>query len=115
MRGVAAISTSPLIFSGKRQARRNAPDPPIDQPTSSTPSVAAAIAAYPADAAAGIFDGEIPLKSTLVIPKPFDPRVVPHVARKVAEAAMKSGVAQIQIDDLDAYEAAVAKRIGKEW
>ena len=71
--------------------------------------------AYPADAAAGIFDGEIPLKSTLVIPKPFDPRVVPHVARKVAEAAMKSGIAQIRIDDLDAYEAAVAKRIGKEW
>ena len=73
------------------------------------------IDAYPADAAAGMFDGEIPLKKTLVIPKPFDPRVVPRVARKVAEAAMKSGVARIQIDDLDAYEASVAKRIGKVW
>ncbi|MBO4649213.1 MAG: malate dehydrogenase [Lentisphaeria bacterium] len=71
--------------------------------------------AYPADAAAGMFDGDIPLKKTLVIPKPFDPRVVPRVARKVAEAAMKSGVAQVRIDDLDAYEASVAKRIGKEW
>ena len=48
-------------------------------------------------AAEGIFDGECPLKSTFVIPKPFDSRVVPRVARMVAEAAMKSGVAQIQI------------------
>jgi hypothetical protein len=29
----------------------------------------------------------------------------------VAEAAMKSGVAQITIDDLDAYEAEVTRRI----
>ena len=71
--------------------------------------------AYPADAAAGMFDGEIPLKKTLVIPKPFDPRVVPRVARCVAKAAMDSGVAQSRIDDLDAYEAEVAARIGKAW
>ncbi len=69
--------------------------------------------AYPADAEAGMFDGDIPLKNTLVIPKPFDPRVVPRVAKYVARAAMKSGVAQIQIDDIDAYEAEVAARIGK--
>ena len=67
--------------------------------------------AYPEDAANGMFDGEIPLKSTFVIPKPFDPRVVPRVARYVVEAAMKTGVAQIQIDDLQAYEQQVAERI----
>ena len=33
------------------------------------------------------------------------------MARKVAEAAMQSGVAQITIDDLDAYETEVAARI----
>ena len=70
-------------------------------------------AAYPADAKAGIFDGDVPLKRTLVIPKPFDPRVVPRVARFVAEAAMRSGVAQVQINDLDAYEKAVTARIKK--
>ena len=59
------------------------------------------------------FEGEIPLKASFVIPKPFDPRVVPRVARKVAEAAMASGVAQIKIDDLDAYERAVAARIAR--
>ena len=68
-------------------------------------------AAYPREAAAGVFDGESPLKSTFVIPKPFDVRVVPRVARMVAEAAMKSGVAQVMIEDLDAYEKSVAARI----
>ena len=67
--------------------------------------------AYPADAAKGMFDREPGLYADMVIPKPFDPRVVPHVARMVAEAAMKSGVAQITIDDLDAYEAEVTRRI----
>ena len=66
---------------------------------------------YPEDAAAGMFEGECPLKSTYVIPKPFDPRVVPHVARCVAEAAIKSGVARISIADLDEYEAKVAAMI----
>jgi malate dehydrogenase (oxaloacetate-decarboxylating)(NADP+) len=66
---------------------------------------------YAADAATGMFDGECPLKATYVIPKPFDPRVVPHVARSVAEAAIKTGMARITIDDLDAYEAQVAATV----
>ena len=69
--------------------------------------------AYPKDAAAGMFNGDNPLSLHYVIPKPFDPRVVPHVARKVAEAAMLSGVATIRIDDLDAYESSVRARIKK--
>ena len=69
--------------------------------------------AYPADAAAGMFDAEQPLSKTYVIPKPFDPRVVPRVAMRVAESAMKCGVARIQIDDLKAYEKAVFERINK--
>lgn len=67
--------------------------------------------AYPDDAAAGMFDGPAPMKSTYVIPKPFDPRVVPHVARKVAEAAMREGIARRPLADLDAYEIAVAERV----
>lgn len=69
--------------------------------------------AYPQDAANGVFDGENPLKDTYVIPKPFDSRVVPRVAARVAEAAMKSGVAGVRIDDLAAYEKSVAERIRK--
>ncbi len=69
--------------------------------------------AYPEDAKNKVFDGDCPLKATYVIPKPFDPRVVPHVARCVAEAAMETGMAQVRIDDLDAYEKAVTARIKK--
>lgn len=68
--------------------------------------------AYQREAAEGLFDSEIPLSANFVIPKPFDARVVPRVARKVAEAAMKTGMAQIEIDDLDAYEKSVMERIG---
>lgn len=80
-----------------------------------TPEVKAQLsAAYPADAAAGMFDGnDGKLKIDCVIPKPFDPRVVPRVAMRVAEAAMQTGVAQLKIDDLAAYEASVAARIRK--
>jgi malate dehydrogenase (oxaloacetate-decarboxylating)(NADP+) len=39
-----------------------------------------------------------------IIPKPFDPRVLFHVAPAVAQAAMETGVAREQVD-LDAYRA----------
>jgi malate dehydrogenase (oxaloacetate-decarboxylating)(NADP+) len=38
-----------------------------------------------------------------IIPKPFDPRLILHVAPAVARAAMESGVAQQPITDWDAY------------
>ena len=38
-----------------------------------------------------------------IIPKPFDPRLILHVAPAVARAAMQSGVAQQPICDWDAY------------
>ncbi|MBN2508962.1 MAG: malate dehydrogenase [Spirochaetales bacterium] len=67
--------------------------------------------AYPKDADNGMFDGACPLSREYVIPKPFDPRVVPHVARAVAEAAVRTGVARAVIDDFNAYEKQVAARI----
>ena len=38
-----------------------------------------------------------------LIPKPFDPRLIVHVAPAVAKAAMESGVATRPIADFDAY------------
>ncbi len=67
--------------------------------------------AYKKDYEDGMFNGECPLKNTYVIPKPFDSRVVPKVAKYVAEAAMADGVARLMIKDLDAYEKAVTLRI----
>jgi malate dehydrogenase (oxaloacetate-decarboxylating)(NADP+) len=39
-----------------------------------------------------------------VIPKPFDPRVLLHVAPAVAQAAMDSGVARLPIENMDEYK-----------
>jgi len=68
--------------------------------------------AYPADFAKGMFDGKNgELRCDYVIPKPFDSRVVPRVAKYVAQAAMLEGIAQIKIDNLDEYEKSVALRV----
>jgi malate dehydrogenase (oxaloacetate-decarboxylating) len=46
------------------------------------------------------------LKADYVIPKPFDPRVGPHVAAAVAQAAIDTGVARIEISYDDELEKA---------
>jgi malate dehydrogenase (oxaloacetate-decarboxylating)(NADP+) len=67
--------------------------------------------AYPQEFKDGFGSKESPLNENYLIPKPFDPRVVPRVARFVAEAAMKSGVAKVKIKDLSEYEKQVTKEI----
>lgn len=44
-----------------------------------------------------------------IIPKPFDPRVLHEVTPQIAKAAMESGVAQVPITDLKAYQASLRK------
>ncbi|NQV38900.1 MAG: NADP-dependent malic enzyme [Candidatus Marinimicrobia bacterium] len=48
-----------------------------------------------------------------IIPKPLDPRVLTHVASAVAQAAMDSGVAKTQIEDMEAYRDSLEARLGK--
>ena len=45
-----------------------------------------------------------------IIPKPFDPRVLLHVAPAVAEAAVKSGVARLPLD-MASYRRSLEKRL----
>lgn len=47
-----------------------------------------------------------------IVPKPFDPRVVPVVATAVAEAAIKDKVARITIEDFDEYKKSLEKCLG---
>ncbi len=47
-----------------------------------------------------------------IIPKPFDPRVLWHVAPAVAKAAIDSGVARIKMTDWDAYKEELKERLG---
>jgi malate dehydrogenase (oxaloacetate-decarboxylating)(NADP+) len=49
-----------------------------------------------------------------IIPKPLDSRLITAVSPAVAKAAMESGVAQIDIDDWEAYELELKKRLGLE-
>ena len=49
-----------------------------------------------------------------IIPKPVDPRLVTSVAPAVAKAAMDTGVAQLPIEDWDAYSFQLSKRLGLE-
>ncbi len=46
-----------------------------------------------------------------IIPAPFDPRLVVAVPRAVAAAAIASGVARRQIEDLEAYERELSGRL----
>jgi malate dehydrogenase (oxaloacetate-decarboxylating)(NADP+) len=47
-----------------------------------------------------------------IIPKPLDTRLITEVAPAVAKAAVKSGVAQIEIPDWEKYKQELNKRLG---
>jgi malate dehydrogenase (oxaloacetate-decarboxylating)(NADP+) len=49
-----------------------------------------------------------------IIPKPFDSRVLIWESSAVAEAAMESGVAQLQID-IEEYREALSRRLGRTY
>jgi len=56
------------------------------------------------DVAAQAYGGQVPrFGPEYLIPQPFDPRLLVHVASAVARAAMESGVATRPLEDLDAY------------
>lgn len=46
-----------------------------------------------------------------IIPAPFDPRLISHIAPAVAEAAMESGVARKPIIDMENYRKTLAARL----
>jgi malate dehydrogenase (oxaloacetate-decarboxylating)(NADP+) len=58
--------------------------------------------------------GRLKFGAEYIIPKPFDPRVLIWESAAVAEAAMKSGVAQVQID-LEEYRDELSRRLGRTY
>ena len=61
------------------------------------------------DVVAQAYGGVAPVFGpSYIIPRPFDPRLILHVAPAVAKAAMASGVATRPIEDFAAYEAELA-------
>ena len=54
---------------------------------------------------AAAYGGQAPMFGRdYIIPKPFDPRLILHIAPAVARAAMVAGVARKPIEDFDAYQ-----------
>lgn len=49
-----------------------------------------------------------------LIPKPLDPRLIVRISTAVAKAAIESGVAGTSIDDWDAYQLSLEKRMGRD-
>jgi malate dehydrogenase (oxaloacetate-decarboxylating)(NADP+) len=58
--------------------------------------------------------GRLQFGPEYIIPKPFDPRVLIWEAAAVAEAATRTGVAQVQID-LAAYRDELARRLARTY
>lgn len=61
---------------------------------------------------AAAYGGKAPsFGADYIIPAPFDPRLMEVVSSAVAQAAMQSGVAQKQIEDMDAYRSQLKGRL----
>lgn len=58
--------------------------------------------------------GQLQFGHNYIIPKPFDPRVLVWVPLAVAEAAMRTGVAQVQLD-LGQYKEELSRRLGRTY
>jgi len=57
------------------------------------------------DTVAAAYGGKAPMFGPeYIIPKPFDPRLIMHIAPAVARAAMDAGVARKPIEDFDVYK-----------
>jgi malate dehydrogenase (oxaloacetate-decarboxylating)(NADP+) len=68
-------------------------------------AIAALARAEASEVVAEAYGGATPLfGADYIIPKPFDPRLILHIAPAVARAAMDTGVARRPITDFDAYQ-----------
>ena len=68
-------------------------------------AIAALARAEASDVVANAYGGALSgFGPDYIIPKPFDPRLILHIAPAVARAAMESGVARRPITDFEAYE-----------
>ena len=68
-------------------------------------AIAALARVEASDVVATAYGGAAPVFGPdYIIPKPFDPRLILHIAPAVARAAMECGVARRPITDFDAYE-----------
>ncbi len=100
----------PFIFRGALDVRARDINEPMK--VAATRALAAlAREDVPRDVCAAYGVERLAFGREYIIPKPFDSRVLYHVAPAVARAAMESGVARVPIDDLAAYREQLEVRL----
>jgi malate dehydrogenase (oxaloacetate-decarboxylating)(NADP+) len=92
----------PFIFRGALDVRATAITESMK--LAAVLAIAGLARAEASEAVAAAYGGIAPVFGPeYIIPKPFDPRLITHIAPAVAQAAMDAGVARKPILDFDAY------------
>ncbi len=98
----------PFVFRGALDVDATTINEPMK--VAAVEAIAALARAEASDVVANAYGGMMTgFGPDYIIPKPFDPRLILHIAPAVARAAMESGVARRPIADFDAYESELEK------
>jgi len=98
----------PFVFRGALDVDATTINEPMK--VAAVEAIAALARAEASDVVANAYGGMLSgFGPDYIIPKPFDPRLILHIAPAVARAAMESGVARRPIEDFEAYEAELEK------
>ncbi len=93
----------PFIFRGALDVRATAITESMK--LAATHAIAELARAEASDTVAAAYGGQAPMFGPeYIIPKPFDPRLIMHIAPAVARAAMQAGVARKPIEDFEVYK-----------
>jgi malate dehydrogenase (oxaloacetate-decarboxylating)(NADP+) len=93
----------PFIFRGALDVRASTINE--EMKLAAVEAIAALARAEASEVVAAAYGGQAPVFGPdYIIPKPFDPRLILHIAPAVARAAMDSGVASHPIADFAAYK-----------
>jgi malate dehydrogenase (oxaloacetate-decarboxylating)(NADP+) len=98
----------PFVFRGALDVDATVINEPMK--IAAVEAIAALARAEASDVVARAYGGAaMGFGADYIIPKPFDPRLILHIAPAVARAAMESGVARRPITDFHAYETELEK------
>ncbi len=93
----------PFIFRGALDVSATAITEPMK--LAAVEAIAELTRIEASDVVAAAYGGQAPVFGPdYIIPKPFDPRLILHIAPAVAKAAMDDGVARRPIEDFDVYK-----------
>lgn len=99
----------PFIFRGAMDVRAKTIN--MEMKVAASMALAALARAEVPEYLNEIYGTKLAFGKEYIIPKPFDKRLIIEVSSSVAQAAVKSGVAQVESFDLEAYKRELAERL----